>query len=90
VLMGYFLGKAKFTHQRGLYYGFIALFVATLFHGSYDYFWFINYVPGVWVGAILSLVLGVWLSRKAIRLHQDISPFTAKDENIPPSQTPLV
>ncbi len=90
VLMGYFLGKAKFTHQRGFYYGFIALFVATLFHGSYDYFWFINYVPGVWVGAILSLVLGVWLSRKAIRLHQDISPFIAKDENIPPSQTPLV
>lgn len=85
VLMGYFLGKAKFTHQRGLYYGFIALFIATLFHGAYDYFWFINYVPGVWVGAILSLVLGVWLSRKAIRIHQNISPFIAKEEN-PPSQ----
>ena len=85
VLMGYFLGKAKFTHQGGVYYGFIALFVATLFHGAYDYFWFINYVPGVWVGAILSLVLGVWLSRKAIRIHQNISPFIAKEEN-PPSQ----
>lgn len=88
ILMGYFLGKAKFTHQRGFYYGFIALFVATLFHGAYDYFWFINYVPGVWVGAILSLVVGVWLSRKAIRIHQNISPFIVKNEN-PPSQQPL-
>jgi RsiW-degrading membrane proteinase PrsW (M82 family) len=81
ILMGYFLGKAKFTHQRGLYYALVALFVATLFHGAYDYFWFINYVPGVWVGAILSLVLGVWLSKKAIRLHQFNSPFTKKNSD---------
>lgn len=75
VLMGYFLGIAKFTHRRELYYAFIALLVATLFHGAYDYFWFINYVPGVWVGAIVSLIVGVVLSKKAIRLHQSISPF---------------
>jgi RsiW-degrading membrane proteinase PrsW (M82 family) len=78
VLMGYFMGKAKFTHTKGLYYACLALFVATLFHGSYDYFWFINYIPGVWVGAIASLVAGVILSRKAIRLHQGISPFFSK------------
>jgi protease PrsW len=78
VLMGYFLGKAKFTHAKEIYYAFIALLVATLFHGSYDYFWFINYIPGVWIGAIASLVVGVVLSRKAIRLHQGISPFYTK------------
>lgn len=75
VLMGYFLGIAKFTHRRELYYACIALLVATLFHGAYDYFWFINYVPGVWIGAIVSLIVGVVLSKKAIRLHQSISPF---------------
>lgn len=83
VLMGYFLGKAKFTHRKGLYYAVLGLGVATLFHGSYDYFWFIHYVPGVWVGAMLSLILGVWLSRKAIRLHQDISPFIASPADTP-------
>jgi protease PrsW len=75
ILMGYFLGKAKFTHQRSLYYSVVALLVATIFHGAYDYFWFINYIPGVWVGAIVSLVVGVVLSRRAIVLHQGRSPF---------------
>jgi protease PrsW len=84
VLMGYFLGIAKFTHRRELYYAIVALLVATLFHGAYDYFWFINYVPGVWIGAIVSLIVGVILSKKAIRLHQHISPFNQNkmDESV--------
>jgi RsiW-degrading membrane proteinase PrsW (M82 family) len=51
VLMGYFLGKAKFTHRRTLYFSVIALLAPTVFHGAYDYFWFISFVPGIWVGA---------------------------------------
>jgi RsiW-degrading membrane proteinase PrsW (M82 family) len=81
VLMGYFLGKAKFTHRKEIYYSFVALLVATAFHGAYDYFWFIAYVPGIWVGAILSLIVALILSRKAIRLHQQASPFI-----IPPTE----
>jgi RsiW-degrading membrane proteinase PrsW (M82 family) len=75
VLMGYFLGKAKFTHRRTLYFSVIALLAPTGFHGAYDYFWFISFVPGIWVGALASLVVAVVLSRKAIRLHQQASPF---------------
>jgi protease PrsW len=75
ILMGYFLGLAKFTHRREFLYSLVALLVATLFHGAYDYFWFINHIPGVWVGAVASLVVGVVLSRKAIGLHQSTSPF---------------
>jgi RsiW-degrading membrane proteinase PrsW (M82 family) len=75
VLMGYFLGRAKFTHRKGFYYSALALLVATFFHGAYDYFWFISYVPGIWLGAILSLITAFILSRKAIRLHQQASPF---------------
>lgn len=79
VLMGYYLGKAKFEHKKG-YYAFHALGVATLFHGAYDYFWFISYVPGIWVGAVVSLVIGVALSRKAIRIHQAASPFAIQNQ----------
>ena len=79
VLMGYFLGKAKFTRKKNFLYSFVALLAATLFHGSYDYFWFIANVKGIWtgiwLGAILSLVIGLVLSRNAIRLHQQASPF---------------
>ncbi|HRK53869.1 MAG TPA: PrsW family glutamic-type intramembrane protease [Cyclobacteriaceae bacterium] len=74
VLMGYFLGKAKFEHKKS-YYAFHALGIATLFHGAYDYFLFISFVPGIWLGAMASLILGIYLSRKAIRIHQLASPF---------------
>jgi protease PrsW len=77
VLMGYFLGKAKFEHQKA-HYAIYALGVAALFHGAYDYFWFISYVPGIWIGAMASLFIGIFLSRKAIRIHQEASPFIVK------------
>ncbi len=77
VLMGYFLGKAKFEHKKG-HYAIYALGVAALFHGAYDYFWFISYVPAIWIGAIVSLIIGIVFSRRAIRIHQEASPFIVK------------
>lgn len=74
VLMGYYLGKAKFEH-RGHAFAWYALGAATLFHGAYDYFLFIHFVPGIWMGAIVSLGVGLVLSRKAIKIHQVASPF---------------
>ena len=80
VLMGFFMGKAKFSKKSKLFYMLAGLFAATLFHGSYDYFWFIAEVKGIWagiwLGAIASLLVGAILSRTAIRLHQQASPFS--------------
>jgi len=87
ILMGYFLGKSKFTHRKEFYYGMVALLTASLFHGSYDYFWFISFVPGIWTGAILSLFVSFVLARKAIRIHQQASPFIAA---IPVNDSPPV
>ncbi len=77
ILMGYYLGKAKFEHKKS-YYALHALGVATLFHGAYDYCLFISYVPGIVFGAVLSLIVGIWLSKKAILIHQLASPFRVK------------
>ncbi len=77
VLMGYFLGKAKFEHKKA-HYAIYALGVATLFHGAYDYFWFISYVQGIWIGAVISLIIGIVLSRRAIHIHQQASPFISR------------
>ncbi len=88
VLMGYFLGKAKFTHRKQITYSIVALLIATAFHGSYDYFWFISYVPGIWIGAILSLVVALILSKKAIRMHQDASPFIHQTNSNASDSTP--
>jgi RsiW-degrading membrane proteinase PrsW (M82 family) len=79
IIMGFFLGKAKFSHRKVLYYSLMALLAAALFHGSYDYFLFISFVPGIWVGAGVSLIVGFILSRNAIRLHQQTSPFISEE-----------
>ncbi len=74
VLMGYFMGKAKFSNNRILL-NFVGLIVAVLFHGAYDFFLFIHFIPGITIGAFVSLGLGLFLSRKAIKIHQKNSHF---------------
>lgn len=88
ILMGFYMGKAKFEHRRG-YYALHALGIATLFHGAYDYFWFISYVPGIWLGAIASLVTGVALSRRAIQIHQIASPFHPERQTVGDTHPPV-
>ena len=77
ILMGYFMGKAKFakTKKEKIRLNLTGLFAATLFHGLYDFFLFINFIPGISIGAFLSLAIGLILSRKAIKKHQDVSHF---------------
>lgn len=75
ILMGYYLGKAKFHHGKTFLFSSLALLVATLFHGTYDYFLFIKSVPGLWIGSVVSIIIAFVLARKAIRIHQQASPF---------------
>jgi hypothetical protein len=86
--MGYFMGKAKFEYNKS-YYTWIGLAVAALFHGAYDYFWFISFVPGIWVGAIASLIVGIIFSRSAIRIHQKASPFSKENTEKIVEPTPV-
>lgn len=74
ILMGYYMGKAKFSNNRVLL-NLTGLLLAALFHGAYDFFLFIDFIPGIWVGAFISLFIGIILSRKAIRKHQENSVF---------------
>ena len=74
VLMGYFMGKAKFSKNR-MKWNLIGLSCAILFHGAYDFFLFINFIPGISIGAFVSLIIGIVLSRKAIKAHQENSNF---------------
>ena len=74
ILMGYFMGIAKFSNNKiGL--NLCGLLLAIIFHGAYDFFLFVNFVPGIWIGALLSLFLGIVLSKKAIKKHQQNSHF---------------
>lgn len=74
ILMGYFMGKAKFSKNKFIL-NLTGLMVAIFFHGAYDFFLFLDFVPGIWLGALVSLILGIVLSRKAIKRHQNNSHF---------------
>lgn len=74
ILMGYYMGKAKFSKNKRLLNVF-GLMLAIIFHGAYDFFLFIDFIPGIWVGAFVSLFIGLVLSRNAIKRHQDNSHF---------------
>lgn len=74
ILMGYFMGKAKFSNRKK-WLNLSGLFWAVFFHGAYDFFLFINFIPGISIGAFISLILGIYLSKKAIIKHQKNSFF---------------
>lgn len=74
IIMGYFMGKAKFAENPAKW-NLIGLSMAILFHGAYDFFLFINFIPGISIGAFISLIIGIILSRKAINAHQNNSHF---------------
>lgn len=74
VIMGYYMGKAKFSNNP-MKYNLIGLALAVLFHGAYDFFLFIKFIPGISIGAFISLILGIVLSHRAIKSHQRNSNF---------------
>ncbi|MFZ4619617.1 MAG: PrsW family intramembrane metalloprotease [Bacteroidota bacterium] len=74
VMMGYFVGLAKFkNHDIGLL--LIGLGTATFFHGLYDFFLTINSMELLALGAFVSLLVGLRFSFKAMRLLSENSPF---------------
>ncbi|WP_407520604.1 PrsW family glutamic-type intramembrane protease [Lacibacter sp. MH-610] len=82
VLMGYFAGKAKFLPEKKFYYLFLGVFWAVFFHGTYDFFLFLQgndtvnrYVGDglLFAGAVASFIVALRLSRKAIQEHIAIS-----------------
>lgn len=79
IIMGYFLGLAKFKSESSNRYIALAVSIPILFHGSYDFSLMQTVYPNLRIiGAIISLVIGVLLSLSAIRIHQQNSPFQAQ------------
>jgi len=75
IIMGYYAGLARFNPKEEMKCLLTGVIYAALLHGAYDFFLLQNFIPGMTFGAIVSLFLGLRFSRKAIRLHQEGSPF---------------
>jgi RsiW-degrading membrane proteinase PrsW (M82 family) len=74
VLMGYFVGLAKFRHNHAPYL-FLGLGMATVFHGAYDFFLSVDNIELIALGALASLVTGIVLSFRAMKILNEHSPF---------------
>jgi RsiW-degrading membrane proteinase PrsW (M82 family) len=90
VIMGYFVGKAKFSPDKRLRLMVMGLLGATFFHGTYDFFLFLpkySYVGQqlseilLAGGAITSYIVCLILSRKMLRSQRNISQIMFKDKN---------
>lgn len=75
VIMGYYLGKAKSGKNPKALFIALSIVVPILFHAMYDYFLFIDFVPGIWIGGIVTLIIAVFIAKKSILEHLNASPF---------------
>ena len=73
VLMGYYVGLAKFNPAKKIYYFFLALFWAVVFHGAFDFFLLLGKTWINFAGALISFIIAIKLSGKAIRKKQALS-----------------
>ncbi len=74
IIMGYYVGLAKYKDHKKTYLA-LGVIAATLVHGFYDFFIFIQNIPYIYLGAAASLIYGIVLSFKAISMHKKNSPF---------------
>jgi RsiW-degrading membrane proteinase PrsW (M82 family) len=90
VVMGYFVGKAKFSPRRRIAYMLTGLLIAIFFHGTYDFFLFIPKYSDIGpqasegllaAGAIGSYIVCLLLSRKMLKAHKQLSQQIFKDNN---------
>ena len=75
IIMGYYLGKAKSNRKKQFFYISISLIVPILFHAFYDYFLFLDFVPGIWGGGFVTLFIAIVFAKNAIIEHLKASPF---------------
>lgn len=81
VLMGYFVGLAKFRPSGRPFYFILALLLPIVFHGAYDFFLFVGTNEWIFIGAIISLIVALFLSFKAIKRKQLLSKLYHEEKN---------
>jgi protease PrsW len=81
IIMGYFIGLAKFRQNR-FFYLFTGLLLAALAHGAYDFFLFQQNIPALALLSFVLLAIIITLSFRAIVVHRRNSPFRPNQTNL--------
>ncbi len=75
IIMGYFVGLAKFNRKNRIKLLALGLIVPVLIHGTYDLFILQQYYEWLMVLATFTLTVSAFFAIRVIRLHQQNSPF---------------
>lgn len=75
VIMGYYVGMAKFDERNRNKLLLKGLFWAVIAHGAYDFFLMQERFEALGVVAFIVLFISIQYSRQAIELHSNASPF---------------
>ncbi len=74
VLMGYFVGMAKFSGKFKFIYLVLGLLLPTIVHGLFDFFLFQKLHNALMVFTLVTFVFSIILSRYMIHWHVESSP----------------
>jgi len=72
VILGYYVGLAKFSKKKESELLYTGLAYATLVHAVYNYFLF-AFAGYYWIASLIALLIAIYYSKKAIKLHQEDS-----------------
>ena len=75
IVMGYYVGKAKYVPHKNLEYSLKALIVTIFLHGIYNYLLLQEQFPYLGIAAIIGLLVSFRYARKMIKEQQEASPF---------------
>lgn len=70
IISGYYLGLQRFMNKPG--YALLGVLLAALLHTSYNFFLVNSNYPGLALGAIASLGIGLRFSLRAIKMHSTL------------------
>jgi RsiW-degrading membrane proteinase PrsW (M82 family) len=84
VVMGYYIGLAKFNPERKILYTVMGIGGAMFFHGLYDFFLIQQKYPSIFLGAFISLLVAIRLSLKALKIQSENSRTFMEYVNHPP------
>jgi RsiW-degrading membrane proteinase PrsW (M82 family) len=80
VMMGYYIGLAKFDQKNRYKLIAIGLGLAIAIHGTYDFFILQEAYEWLMILAVVTLIISIYYGRTLIKLHQDNSPFKGISE----------
>jgi len=90
IIMGYYIGLAKFNKAKSTVYLAMGLLLAIFFHGAFDFFLFLQdsirvkeYLGDglLFLGAVASFYFAVRLSLRSIHLHREVSRLDFEKRN---------